>query len=536
MQGISFPRLRPGQAPSASDYNRLVEAVEALANLTAVPPMEVIHTSGGYHVRLIDTSNPPILIRLTGQAWGDFPDAKYAGVEVNGDGTGGGIFPEASRGVVSTLNGSGEVNIPIWEANGNAYVPTDAFCQNPSGPGGTVVLAWPWAEAGTGVAYRFWYEEQYIDPVTVLVGNVYSGTDVPPYVLWLGHNPRNPGTVGNNGGAVQIGTGTAHNLGSATTAVVHVLGLPSANDLSTGVYEITVDDATHFTLTGTTYAGAEDVAWGPSSVNPAGTAAAGLSGLGGEFEVTTSTAHGLQGGDEVVIGESDGAVNGLYGGGYIVTVIDDTHFTLNGTTAPASITSQSFTWCYPAGGTGRPLDVVFVSFIDSVGSSKKAIVAALDLGYLPRNGQKLLLVSAHSGAADVAGGTLSLDPDTSLVNVAGTAKYLTTATGEAVNIGFDGGAIQSALLVYDADGNEWRVGPNTDTPTQVSDTNLTPSMAGQITLSQVARPSGSVFLYLNDTPLGYFSTSTGTPADGQHIDVSGTGYVPGDTFTAVYTS
>lgn len=136
----------------------------------------------------------------------------------------------------------------------------------------------------------------------------------------------------NNGGLIEITTASGHGFQTGAAGVVVIISGVTGTIEANGRWTITVIDATHFTLNGSAFVNAwisGGAVWATSGI-------VNVSNSAGLIEITTATATTIATNDTVAIV----GVNGVpaANGAFQVTVIDGTHFTLQGSTFAGAYT------------------------------------------------------------------------------------------------------------------------------------------------------------------------------------------------------
>jgi hypothetical protein len=167
--------------------------------------------------------------------------------------------------------------------------------------------------------------------------NLNSGDNYFNRCLFYGANNvglRVSNAANNGAGLVRL-TVAAH--GKTTGQSCHVW---SSIDAALGTWTVTVIDANTLDLQGSIFSGSSKSG---GNCIPVFTVTGAANNGAGLIRIQTSAAHGFSTGAQVWLKDIGGVPNA--NGGWVVTVIDATHFDLQG--------SQIFTWTYTSGGTAR---------------------------------------------------------------------------------------------------------------------------------------------------------------------------------------
>jgi len=87
-----FEQITPGQAPSATEYNRAMREIERQSRLTVAPPLTLVSDFNGQRLGVID--RPQVWVRITGHKLSGYNSSngtdegdpeKYSGIEQTED-------------------------------------------------------------------------------------------------------------------------------------------------------------------------------------------------------------------------------------------------------------------------------------------------------------------------------------------------------------------------------------------------------------------------------------------------------------------
>lgn len=226
-----------------------------------------------------------------------------------------------------------------------------------------------------------------------------------------------------------------------------ISGIPSAN--FNGTFKVTVVDSDHYTITVATAASSTASGGGGTSNVSNAVAAVGhqaFTNIGNTLTVTTTAAHGLTTGDSVtiagVVGSGSPAkVDGVpiteINANHIVTVIDETHYTITTTTATEGygVTDTS-----SATDAANPFEA----------TSGSADVVVRQVGHGLKDGQVVTLSGNTAAVGGISAGSLN---GTFIINLIDDDHYSITTDTVATSTAAGGAGTVSATTRLSASGN-----------------------------------------------------------------------------------